>query len=65
MNTKKMVSMRIDRDVLAEIDNAATQLTIPNRSLIIEGILANAVTEMKGKELYRYAMMGRKKIPGM
>lgn len=65
MKTKKMISMRIDRDVLAEIDNAGKKLTIPNRSLIIEGILANAVTEMKGDELYRYAMMGRKKIPGM
>lgn len=65
MNTKKLVSMRIDRNVMAEIDNAAKQLAIPNRSFVIEGILANAVAEMKGDELYRYAVQGIKKIPQM
>lgn len=62
MKTKKSISMRIDRNVMAEIDKAATCVNIPNRSLIIEGILANAVSERKGSELYQYALQGLKKI---
>lgn len=62
MNVKKSISMRIDRKVMTEIDKAATCVGIPNRSLIIEGILANAVFERKGSELYQYALQGLKKI---
>lgn len=65
MKTKKMVSMRIDRDVLAEIDIVAEKMSYPNRSFIIEGVLANVVAEMKGDALYRYAVQGLKKIQQM
>lgn len=65
MKTKKAISMRIDREIIAEIDKAVEQMNYPNRSFVIEGILANAVTEMKGDELYRYAVKGLKKIPQM
>ena len=57
--------MRIDRDVLAEIDKVAMQMNYPNRSFIIEGVLANVVAEMKGDALYRYAVQGVKKIQQM
>lgn len=65
MKTKKAISMRIDRDVLAEIDKVAMQMNYPNRSFIIEGVLANVVAEMKGDALYRYAVQGVKKIQQM
>lgn len=57
--------MRIDRDVLAEIDKVAMQMNYPNRSFIIEGVMANVVAEMKGDALYRYAVQGLKKISQM
>ena len=62
MKTKKAISVRIDRNVLSEIDKAATNTNIPNRSLIIVGILANVVTKKKGSELYDYALQGLKKV---
>ena len=65
MKTKKAISMRIDRDVLAEIDKVAMQMNYPNRSFIIEGVLANVVAEMKGDALYRYAVQGVTKIQQM
>lgn len=57
--------MRLDRDIIAEIDEVAGRMSYPNRSFLIEGILANAVAEMKGEKLYRYAVQGLKKIQQM
>lgn len=62
MKTKKAISMRIDRDILAEIDKVAVKMNYPNRSFIIEGVLANVVAEKKGDALYSYAVQGAKKI---
>lgn len=65
MKTKKAISMRLDRDIIAKIDEVAGKMSYPNRSFLIEGILANAVAKMKGEELYRYAVQGLKKIQQM
>lgn len=65
MKTKKAISMRLDRDIIAEIDKVAGKMNYPNRSFIIEGVLANVVAEMKGDALFRYALQGAKKIRQM
>lgn len=62
MKTKRTIYLRIDSGVLMAIDQAATNLSTPDRSFIIEGILSNAVSIMRGRELYYYALEGIKKV---
>lgn len=61
MKTTKIISLRIDEDLLEFLNQAALQMYKPSRTTIIEGVLYEAVLGLSGKEIYAKACAGYRK----
>lgn len=59
-NYSKLVSVRIDSDVLKKIDKLANGSVIPNRSYYINRFLEFCVNHLQSRDIYRITWNDRR-----
>lgn len=60
MDTKKLISLRIDSETLAKLDEIANDLTYYNRSTVINAILDVVVDSITKDEMWHFLRYWRK-----
>ena len=58
MGTKRLMTIKLSRELFAEIDGAANFLSVPNRTKIIEGLLYYAINHDAKIAIYDKAVAG-------
>lgn len=58
MVTKRIMTIKLDRELFKEVDTAANFMTIPNRTAIIEGLLIYAIGNNDGLTTFEKAKKG-------